>query len=289
MKRSDIPLFHKYNEQLTHFVADTFIILFIKQGNTAIRINEQRYPLTSPSIICFNDNERATLLCENCVTESVSFLPSFINSNFTTDTIKNRKSLKLQSSDMDLYMLNPFIKRTENKLPYIQLGPESIKRVTNYFDRIASELSEQRDKYWPCRTRGIFMELLFFIESQNALNLKQDPLQLIQTNDPLVEQVILTINSNYAEEITIDSLSKECAINRTTLSKRFKEATGCTITNYLIRVRVQLASMMLKETYMPITEIMYNTGFNTTANFNRYFKKYTSCTPSEYRNRSKTQ
>lgn len=233
-------------------------------------------------MICLNESEHP-VLSEESLVETVSFLPSFINSSFTAENIRNREELHLKSTDMDLYLLNPFIRRNETPLQAIQLGPESLKRVSDYFRRIASELHEQRDKYWPCRTRGIFMELLFFIETQNSAAVQEDPLQVLQTKDPLAEQIIRYINTNYAEQITIETLSRECAVNRTTLSKRFKEAVGCTINTYIMQVRVQLAAMMLKETYMPVTEIMFNTGFNTTANFNRYFKKIYGSTPREYR------
>lgn len=283
MKRSDIPLYHS-SEQLPDALHDAFTILFIRKGTVVLSMGEKRYSVSAPSVVCLNDSENPSL-SDDASVEKVVFLPSFINSSFTAENIVNRGNLTLKSPDMDLYLLNPFLKREREELHSIQPGPESVKRVSDYFERIASELTEQRDKYWPCRSRGIFMELLFFIETQHSAAVQQDPLQVLQTNDPLVEQAIRYINTNYAEEISIDTLCRECAVNRTTLSKRFKAAVGTTIHTYIIQVRVQLAAMMLKETYMPVTEIMFNTGFNTTANFNRYFRKIRNCTPREYRAR----
>lgn len=283
MKRSDIPLYHS-SEQLPDALHDAFTILFIRKGTVVLSMGEKRYSVSAPSVVCLNDSENPSL-SDDASVEKVVFLPSFINSSFTAENIVNRGNLTLKSPDMDLYLLNPFLKREREDLHSIQPGPESVKRVSDYFERIASELTEQRDKYWPCRSRGIFMELLFFIETQHSAAVQQDPLQVLQTNDPLVEQAIRYINTNYAEEISIDTLCRECAVNRTTLSKRFKAAVGTTIHTYIIQVRVQLAAMMLKETYMPVTEIMFNTGFNTTANFNRYFRKIRNCTPREYRAR----
>jgi AraC-like DNA-binding protein len=40
---------------------------------------------------------------------------------------------------------------------------------------------------------------------------------------------------------------------------------------------------MLRDTLLPVSEIMYRTGFNEANHFSRTFKKYMSCAPSDYR------
>ncbi len=282
--KSEVPLFSNSDEKFMQYHRDTFVIIFIKEGNGIISCNNKTYIIRAPSILCLNEDETPSLVENSSLKAvSVSFFPSFVNSSFTINNIRDKVKYDLTTSDMDLFMLKSFIKRDVDTLSHIQLGVESVKQINGYFDRISDELNEQRDKYWICRTRGVFMELLFNIQTQYATVLEEDTLQVMKTSDELIDKVVLHINNYYAEELSIAELSREFAMNRTTLSKRFKEATGFTINNYLVKVRIQLASMMLKETYMPVLEILHNTGFNTPANFNRYFKKQTGLTPSEYR------
>ncbi len=53
--------------------------------------------------------------------------------------------------------------------------------------------------------------------------------------------------------------------------------------DYVKNVRIGLAARMLIETEKSITRICYDSGYNSLANFNHYFKSVMKTTPSEYR------
>ena len=73
--------------------------------------------------------------------------------------------------------------------------------------------------------------------------------------------------------------------NRTTLTERFGLVTGQPVLSYLIRLRVRLASLMLRDTMLPVSEVMTRVGFTDSTHFGRTFRKHLGCTPSEYRTR----
>jgi len=53
--------------------------------------------------------------------------------------------------------------------------------------------------------------------------------------------------------------------------------------DYTNAKRVRLASkLLLNDTNISISEIAMRVGFNNMSNFNRAFRKYIGCTPSEY-------
>ena len=56
-----------------------------------------------------------------------------------------------------------------------------------------------------------------------------------------------------------------------------------TFNDYLSDERTQRATRLLCEEALPITEIAYQSGFQSISNFNRVFNKITHYSPSEYR------
>ena len=63
----------------------------------------------------------------------------------------------------------------------------------------------------------------------------------------------------------------------------FKESTGINISEYVNRLRVEMAKTALQFTDKSITDIGYEVGFSDTAYFTRMFKKCIGVTPKEYR------
>jgi AraC family L-rhamnose operon regulatory protein RhaS len=52
---------------------------------------------------------------------------------------------------------------------------------------------------------------------------------------------------------------------------------------YLMKLRLYIASQLLRDTTLPITEIYERVGFNDPAHFGRQFRKHYGTSPSEYR------
>jgi AraC-like DNA-binding protein len=72
-------------------------------------------------------------------------------------------------------------------------------------------------------------------------------------------------------------------INRTTLADKFTKSTGMSVMDYLIRLRVKMAAIMLRDTMLSVSEISYRVGFNDITHFGRTFRKHMGYSPSEYR------
>jgi transcriptional regulator GlxA family with amidase domain len=90
---------------------------------------------------------------------------------------------------------------------------------------------------------------------------------------------------NYQDKITVDDLAKRLAVSRRSLERRFKQATGNTIIEYLQRVRVEVAKRSFEASRKNISEVMYDTGYSDSKAFRNVFKKITGLTPIEYRNK----
>ncbi len=104
-------------------------------------------------------------------------------------------------------------------------------------------------------------------------------------NDADIVKVQEFIESNYQEKITVDELCLKFGIGRRTFERRFKKATHNTVLEYLQRVKVEAAKKELETGRKTVNEVMYDVGYTDTKAFREVFKKITSMSPLDYRNR----
>lgn len=98
-----------------------------------------------------------------------------------------------------------------------------------------------------------------------------------------VKPILSYLYANYREKITLDDLTHQFHLNKTTLNEQFKQATGYSLIAYVNRIRMQMAESMLRNTTLPASEIMIRIGLQDDAQFLRQFRKYSGNSPAEYR------
>lgn len=105
-----------------------------------------------------------------------------------------------------------------------------------------------------------------------------------RSSDKLKQKVYEYIEQNYANpDLSVESVSDAFGKSRTSLFQLFKDETGNSLLYHINKVRIDRAQELLKATEKSIAEIAEETGFHSSINFTRVFKKYTSLTPSRYR------
>ena len=98
-----------------------------------------------------------------------------------------------------------------------------------------------------------------------------------------VQKVKAYIVDNFNQEIRLQELSDLVGMTPTAFSRFFKLRTGKTISDYIIDIRLGIASRKLVDSTMSIAEICYDCGFNNISNFNRIFKSRKGCSPKSFR------
>ena len=104
-------------------------------------------------------------------------------------------------------------------------------------------------------------------------------------NDPDIVRVQEYIETNYQDKITVDELCEKFGIARRTFERRFKKATNNTVLEYWQRVKIEAAKRQLEMSRKTVGEVMYEVGYNDTKAFRDIFKKMTSMSPVDYRNK----
>ena len=91
------------------------------------------------------------------------------------------------------------------------------------------------------------------------------------------------IQKNYMDpDLSLNSICSYLNISTSYFSTIFKDLTGETFTEVLIRTRMEKAKELLENTTMKNYEIAEKVGFADPHYFGISFKKMTGCTPTEY-------
>jgi transcriptional regulator GlxA family with amidase domain len=103
--------------------------------------------------------------------------------------------------------------------------------------------------------------------------------------DDVVRAVQEYLEAHYAERLSIPALADRFILGRRTLERRFRQATGHSIVEYLQRIRVEAAKRALENSRKSVSEVMYDVGYNDTKAFRDTFARYSGMTPLSYRER----
>lgn len=91
------------------------------------------------------------------------------------------------------------------------------------------------------------------------------------------------IEHNYTEDISLEDVASLIGFSKFHFSRLFHQFTGTSFYDYLSLRRLKAAESLLLNPSLPITEIALQSGFSSISTFNRVFKKYKQCTPTEFK------
>lgn len=92
----------------------------------------------------------------------------------------------------------------------------------------------------------------------------------------------------HCEELSsLDELSRLFFMDKSYLSRIFKEVTNFTVNEFINCQRIGKARLLLAETEKTMEEVAMELGYESLAYFDRVFKKYTDMTPLQYRKMKK--
>ena len=114
--------------------------------------------------------------------------------------------------------------------------------------------------------------------------IKQLETQLkVEKEHPLVLKIKNYIKNNISEKITLASISEYTFFSAVHCETVFKQKTGVSIIEYVLKERIALAKTLLMEGSFPLTKISELVGFFDYNYFSRVFKKKTGYTPLAYK------
>jgi YesN/AraC family two-component response regulator len=118
---------------------------------------------------------------------------------------------------------------------------------------------------------------------------------LLSTNDysqvldenPFLSRVYSIMEEHYAEEgLSVEDIADQLNLSRSQFYRKMQSETGTTPNELLRKLRIDKSAQMLQSGNYNIAQAMYASGFQSTSNFSRSFRKYMGMNPSEYKRSS---
>lgn len=91
------------------------------------------------------------------------------------------------------------------------------------------------------------------------------------------------IEHNYTEDISLETVAAQIGFSKFHFSRLFRQFTDTSFYDYLCLRRLKAAETLLLNPALPITDVALQSGFSSISTFNRVFKKFKECTPTEFK------
>lgn len=215
----------------------------------------------------------------------------------------------------DMVIINPHVEHTEKSLntsplEYIVLGIEglsfSFDDISAAHDAVSVQTASGAVYKYNVQSSNIYAYLNIMLEEiskkdssyetvcQNLLEvllicmLRNEKFSIIQNANSMLSrecaQIKNYLDSNYSENITLDTLASITHMNKYYMAHAFTKHTGLSPINYLLQKRIQEGKHLLESTTYSIAEISTMLGFSSQSYFSQAFKKAAGTTPIQHRN-----
>lgn len=160
-------------------------------------------------------------------------------------------------------------------------------------DRLASEFAQWSRDYqrgsiadregmrleveaWLLRTAARLREAPIHPDSESSSH------QLPNVSEKLV-RIVEHLAAHYLEPVRLPDVAAAVGLNANYAATLFRTHNGITIGEFVLRLRVAHAQLLLATTDLPVLDVAYESGFGSACNFHRAFKGLVGRSPGRYR------
>ena len=255
-------------------------IIIINHGEADLLTDDRKIRLQAGDGILINQNVMHSLQpideAANCSFYSVVFHPAFLFGY--GNTVMSSKYLVPVISSPTLRIME--LNERDSKL-------EKIMNLTNSV--IAANLTKKYGyeltiKSYLCQ---LWAALLEYVIPQNITKTMEGNISM---DEARVKDAILYIEMHFQEQITLEQLANSVHISKSECCRCFKRTLQVTPIEYLMKYRIFRATDMIQRNdpeASSMSTLAFSVGFNNASYFNKVFKQYLGCTPSEYKHKLK--
>ena len=161
----------------------------------------------------------------------------------------------------------------KNNILYIGTSPD----YQWLFGQMIQELQLCRPRY--DELISLQLRNIFVLISRAIMSAKK----FSSTSEKEVAFAMHYFRKNYNTEISIEEYSESRGLSNCWFIQCFKEITGSSPLQYILKLRISNAQNLLENTDYTITEIANMVGYTNSLYFSRLFHKYIGMSPKEYR------
>lgn len=100
-----------------------------------------------------------------------------------------------------------------------------------------------------------------------------------------LQKVMALLEARLDQPFSLSRLAREAGLSEFHFCRAFKASTGYAPSRYFIRLRIEKARRLLRETAMSVIEIGQEVGYSSPSHFAQVFRREAGVAPTEYRGR----
>lgn len=249
------------------------VVVGIMGGEATISIDGNRYTAAAGDFFVAAESENARIhavLSEKLDYWVLSFVPAFVSPN--------------GPMGFDQHYLSVFSGRQNLPTHKLSGQRQPLDRLSQLFSVLTGRAGElEGDFAWYAKVHllEILLEIRRYYQEDGQLNLSQQTASA--PPNQMIERIISYIDENLAQSLSLSMFAEIAHMDPFYFSTYFKKHTSMSPSQYVLYARINRAKKLLVETDKNILDVALLCGFNSTANFNKAFKKVVGMTPSEYR------
>ncbi|UII75011.1 AraC family transcriptional regulator [Flagellimonas sp. HMM57] len=277
-KQNNVLLRYRMRIPEFKFQKTNLTIRYFKEGtgeyffkNKRIKVEDNKFLITNPNDGWEYINEK------NGHVDILSFAVCNDTLNQFNFYLKKDTVDKLDSPDGKIHENPFFIEKMLNVNHY------SSGRLLQYI----YDLSNQGTFKYTCPfeltveiLNTIFDEQRLGNKISNSIDVKKE-----STKQEVLQRLLVAyefIHDNINRPISIDELSNVCSLSKFHLYDSFKKAFGKTPHQYVNRLKIARAKLLLQNNHLSVSEVSETLGFSDLSVFSKVFKKAYGNPPSHY-------
>ncbi|MDR0397201.1 MAG: AraC family transcriptional regulator [Oscillospiraceae bacterium] len=241
--RACTPKWRIISDEHTHFIDLTYVV----GGCASYRINGETYTVRKGDLLCVPQGSERTATCKPCCPMECYTM------NFQLYDFYTRQNAVLPFNLLTRIGTQPNVVRLMDELYRVWISREEgyVLRANAYALLIISELLSV---------------------TRNEARLSSVDLRVRKAADYIMQ--------HYGEQLTTSMLADLVHLNPVYLSSLFRKSLGTSVRQYIQRIRISNAELLLEEGVYNITQVAEMCGFRDVYYFSRTFKQMKGVPPS---------
>jgi DNA-binding response OmpR family regulator len=248
---------------------------------------------TLPSLLIVEDNPDMQTFLKSSLEGSYKILQAYDGVQGLKIALENIPNIIISDvmmPNMDGIQFCNEIKQNEitNHIPIILLSARAS------IDHKIEGLKVGADVYIPkpfdmrllkIKTQKLLEEREFLIEkfASKGITLDSQKIGINHTEKAFLEKAEKVIEDNLTNsEFGVEDLGRALSFSRMQLYRKFKSVRGLSANEFIRAYRIKKAALLLRETDLNVSEILYTIGFTNRSYFAKCFKKSFDMSPKEY-------
>lgn len=252
-----------YQANPIYHVHTTCELLLIEEGEGEYCINGTQYLLGPRDVLVIGggDPHSRKFTKFPCLRYGITLLPSFLH------------SLPIINSYMNVFQTQS----PENAMKLRNIEEDTFRRLIQLTCLLHAETEDNAEG------RGDMVYALLLEMTVILKRLLEVEKQDISGTQKVMTDIKNYIDLHYAEDLSLNELSRLFYLQPNTISKNFGKVFGRNVNNYINSVRVTNAVRYLEEVEVSITELADIVGFSSVNTFLRQFRDKMGISPLQYK------